>query len=268
MNIIVPVKVGRFQAKLQTDDDVNVAGCLTAAENIGYGPQPVTDIQYSASKQGPWKYLGQLPLDGSPRAPYCRGREDSYFNGAIRAKLDNAWYRVAFPATPSLATYSFATATSTAIHTYMYPTRIVSFSVSPTTISIGQKAKMKARLEIRGSNGKWSPWAGQPVVFRYHLKHEDTTEWETDGPPVTTNSQGWANVYQRGGAGNFVIVMYAFYLGNAKHLDLASQSNGIVITNQANSDASLVAAAPDSNNLVLLPEVYPVPLSLTPMLAN
>jgi hypothetical protein len=230
-----------------------------------YGPQPVTDIEYSASKHGPWKYLGQLPLDGSPRAAYCRSREDSYFNGAIRAKLDNAWYRVDFPNTPSLATYSFGQAFSSVIHTWMYPTRVAAFSVTPRTVKNHQVAKMKCRLEVLVGK-HWKPWAGQSVTFRYDYP-QDKTDWVTVSTPKT-NSSGYATAEVHGIPGNFVVTMYASYLGNAKRLDLASQSNGIDITNHNNSDASLVAAAPDSNNMVLLPEVYPVPLSLTPLLAS
>ena len=271
LSVAVPVTVKSFSASLERNDQVSVHGCIEADEPIGYGPQPLIDIEYRASTHGPWSRLGpSLLLDGSPSRG-CSGTEESSFSGSIPAKLDNAYYRAYFPANSSRAGFGFESAASKNVHAWMYPTKIISFSIKPTTVSRTRVATMKCRLEQRGSNGKWSPWAGQNVVFMYHLK-QDPTEWETDGGPVRTNSSGWAIATQQGGSGNYVFVMVAFYLGDKQHL--ASHSKGITLTNRNSKSSAILTPAdsglgqlrPSDDGYILLPELFPEKLSLTPLL--
>ena len=90
-------------ASLGTDDKVSAAGCVEVTSPAGVAPQTSVNIQYSARQHGPWKWLGTLPLHSkSRRFRSCPGTDESYFSGALKAKLPNAYYRSVFA-----ATYSF-----------------------------------------------------------------------------------------------------------------------------------------------------------------
>ena len=271
LDVAVGVKLTKFAAKLAVDNKVSTSGCAVASDPIGSGPQPSIDIEYSATAHGPWKLLGSEQLvDTGRRVKSCRSAVDSYFTGAIQAKSDNAYYRAYYPATSGLSTsglagYSFNAATSDVIHSAMDPTRIVSCSLSPSTVANKQEFKFRCRLEVRISN-RWKPWSGQKVVFKYDYQ-QDPTVWEYL-ETARTNSSGWVAGDGAGGTGDFVFFVYGFYLGNSDHL--ASQSKGMRVTNRNGKSALSLTASTQSQlpESAVLPELYPQQLSLTPLLAG
>jgi hypothetical protein len=236
MKISVPVTITSFAASLQVNGKVSVSGCIQASDPIGYGPQPLIDIQYRASTHGGWKQLTSLQVPAEGRAPgSCRSAQDSYFSGLPKARLDDAYYRASFPVTPNLGIYSFGSAVSKAVHTSKFATKIVNFSVSRTSVKTGQDFSVSGELEAHVKN--WKPWAGQKVSF-----------WATDkGTAYTyrlgtahTNSKGVATITVAGGDRKFVAVIFAVYAGNSTHL--ACQSRSIDVSNNGGSSTSATSA--------------------------
>lgn len=269
MTVYVPVTVKSFSAKLGTNDKVSVKGCITTSAPIGQGPQPFTNIEYSAAKGGPWHlFRTELVLDQTPRPASCRTAEDSYFSGSIQAKLANAWYRVDYPAAKSLGMYSFDAATGPAVHAWKYPTRLTHFSMSPTHVKSGKDTNLKAELE-QFTKGAWRPWAGQKVVLEVSYPQDPGVYYRPQNGTRRTNSKGWVTVPVAATGNNYVIIMYLFYLGNGQHL--ASHTSGAKLTvGHPKSQATaatiwLLGPSPGDGNVVL-PELYPRQLSLTPLL--
>ena len=235
LSIALPLKVKSFSAGLGVNDRVSLSGCLQVTAPVGYGPRTSVAIQYRAGKKGAWKSLGRLTLhNGARQYRTCPSADESYFSGSLPARLANAYYRAHFAATDS-----FQSTTSRDIHAWKDPTRIVSFSVSPRSLSQNGYVTMKARLEIHHS--KWQPWAGQQVSFIYN--YQGTSFWNSFDS-VRTNSGGYATLRVRGSPGSYVVVVYAVYGGNRTHL--ASHSHGIdVSVNNGASSQARPAALPD-----------------------
>ena len=250
LRFAVPMKVRAFSAKLGVSGKVNLAGCLQVTAPVGYGPQTTVRIQYAARRGGRWSTLGTIALHnhaGTDRS--CLSSDESYFRGSLRAALDNAYYRANF-----VATSSFQGATSNLVHAWKYPTRIVSFSVSPQSLAAGQLVTIKARLQIKTS-AHWRAWAGQPVSVIYNDK--GTTYWYSFHSH-TTNAAGWVTFVQEGGGSNFVAVTYADYTGDRTHL--ASRSRGVAVTNHgpATSAGVVPAGASVSNSALAVAAAPPV----------
>lgn len=236
MTITVPVTIPSFAASLQVNGKVSVTGCVQASDPIGYGPQPLIEIEYRASTHGGWKKLTSLEMPAQGRAPsYCRSPEDSYFSGSVKARLDDAYYQASFPPTPSVAIYSFGSAVSKAVHTSKFATKITNFSVSRTSVKTGQQFSVTGELETHTKS--WKPWAGQKLTF-----------WATDkGTSYTyrlasarTNSKGVAKITVAGTTGKFVAVVFAVYAGNSTHL--ACQTRGIDVSNNGGNSTSATSA--------------------------
>jgi hypothetical protein len=247
--IAVPLTVGSFTAGLGVNDKVSASGCLQVTAPVGYGPETSVDIQYSAGSRGPWRYLGSIELHNvAGKYSSCPTAEDSYFSGAIRAKLANAYYRADFP-----ATNSFQGAVSRAIHSWKYQTRIVSFNATPRKVGYDGVVTITGRLELRGKS--WQGWGGQRVHIIYNDK--GTSYWNTLGS-TKTNSGGYFTFRVDGGAGNFVAIAYGAYAGNKTHL--ACQSVGIAITNDG--------GPPKAKATRLTPvQMAPLPIPMDPGLA-
>lgn len=270
LTVTVPVEAKSFTAKLGTDDKVSVDGCLATTANVGTGPGPLTNIQYSASKHGPWRsFAKQLPLDRS--GPNCRSPEDSYFSAQIKAKLANAWYRVDFPATTNKGSYSFLRVLGPAVNAWKYPTRLSHFSMSPTQINPGQHTHLKAELEYF-EKGSWHPWAHQKVVIEYAWPQDPGALMKLPGGTLHTNSKGWVD----GPLGakppsNYVVLVYLFYLGDSQHLATHTKSAKLTVGHPKSQVTPatiwILGPSPGAGNVVL-PELYPRPLSLTPLLAG
>jgi hypothetical protein len=274
MNVSVPAVVKWFKAGLSVHGKVSVQGCLESGDPIGYGPQPLINIQYRAGTSGPWSAFGpQLLLLNQGSLPTsCRGTEDSYFSGVIPAKLDNAYYRASFPATPSREGYGFRAAASSVVHAWKYLTRLASFTVTPRTVRNRQAAHLKVQLQKRVGK-RWEPWAGQKVMFKYDYPR-DKTAWVVIPGTKKTNKSGYATNSIAGIPGNFVVTMYAFYQGGPTYL--ASETRGINVTNSNPRSHGLPIPEPGSLGFVqlrpdayiVLPELYPDQLSLTALLES
>lgn len=244
LTFAVPMKVKSFTASLGVNDKVNVTGCLQVTAPVGYGPQTKVEIQYRAGTKGAWKYFSRLPLHNQAGAyKTCPSADESYFSGAVQAKLANAYYRANFAATDS-----FQGTVSSAVHAWKYQTRIVGFSVSPHAVATGQIVTIKARLEILGKS--WKPWAHQKVTIIYNDK--GTTFWGSLGS-ARTSAGGYVTIKAEGGKGSFVAVTYAAYAGNSTHL--ASRSSGVDVSDNHGTSS----ARPAPVNLAQLP-VLQVPM--------
>jgi hypothetical protein len=246
--IAVPLRVKSFSADLGVNDKVSASGCLQVTVPVGYGPRTSVEIQYAAGSRGPWRTLGRIQLHNLPgKNKHCPTAEDSYFSGAIRARLANAYYRADFPATAR-----FQGAVSHAVHSWKYRTRIVSFNVTPLTVGDGGVLTISGRLELHGKS--WQGWGGQQVAVTYN--DEGTSYWASLGS-AQTNSRGYFTIKAKGGPGNFVAVIYGAYAGNKTHL--ACKSAGVAITDdggepKATAQTSrLTPARPPALQIPMLP---------------
>jgi hypothetical protein len=259
LSIALPLKMKSFSATLATDDKVTATGCVEVTAPTGPAPQTSVTIQYSARQRGPWKWLGALPLHSQTRGfRSCPGADESYFTGALKAKLANAYYRADFT-----ATYSFQAIVSKVVHAWKYQTRIVSFSISPRRESYSSAVTIKGRLQILGKS--WRAFPGQRVYVVYNQK--GTSYWTTLTSRKTT-SKGTFEFRVAGAPDAYVAITYAVYRGDAKHL--ACSSPGIAVDQTGKSAAR--ALAPPTTALappLNLPEVanltdgpaLPVPLA-------
>ncbi|HUC23904.1 MAG TPA: hypothetical protein VMA73_14440 [Streptosporangiaceae bacterium] len=257
LSIALPLAMKSFSASLATDDKVSATGCVEVKAPTGPAPQTSMEIQYSAREHGPWKRLGTLPLHSQSRKfRSCPGTDESYFTGALKAKLANAYYRAVFP-----ATYSFQATASKVVHAWKYQTRIISYSISPRRESYSTTVTIKGRLQVLGKS--WRAFSGQRVYIVYNQK--GTSYWTTL-TSKKTNSKGSFEFKIAGAPDAYVAITYAVYRGNAKHL--ACSSAGIAVQQTGKSaagDNSSPAALPPLNlpelaNLTDAPGL-PVPLA-------
>jgi len=234
LSIALPLTVKSFSASLGTNDKISVKGCVEVTAPTGPAPQTTINIQYSAGAHGRWKWLATLPLNSHPKSfRSCPGADESYFSGAPKAKLANAYYRAIFA-----ATYSFQAAHSNVVHAWKYQTRIVSFSISPRRESYSTKVTIKGRLEVLVGKS-WKAFPRQTVYIVYNDK--GTSYWGTLPHPPHTNSKGFFEVQALGAPTKFVAVTYAVYQGDAKHL--ACSSPGIDV-DQAGKSAARALGPP------------------------
>lgn len=224
LTIDVPMKVGWFTASLGANNEVNVKGCLLVTVPVGYGPRTTVNIQYGSSPRGKWASLGKVQLYNVAHTyKSCGAVEDSYFTGAIHAKVANAYYRADFAANAS-----FEGAASKVIHAWRTPTRIISFNVSTHSLVVGRVAVISGRLQVLSKS--WKGFGHQLITITYNYK--GTNSWETlqTNVPVKTNASGyfsvWTSVHKK--TAQFVIVLYANYRADKTHL--TTQSGGIDIT--------------------------------------
>ncbi|HEY2079521.1 MAG TPA: hypothetical protein VGH53_24590, partial [Streptosporangiaceae bacterium] len=92
LSIALPLTVKSFSARLGTDDKVSATGCVEVTSPAGHAPQTSVTVQYSARGHGQWKRLGALPLHSESRKfRSCPGADESYFGGALKAQLANAY---------------------------------------------------------------------------------------------------------------------------------------------------------------------------------
>ena len=247
LTFAVPMKVRSFTASLGVDEKVAVAGCLQVTAPVGYGPQTSVLVQYATSKRGAWKSFATLTLhNDAAQNKSCPGADESYFSGAVKAKLPNAYYRANFAATAS-----FQGVVSPVVHAWKTQTRVVSFSVTPRSMNATSLVTIKARLEFYA--GGWKPWGGQSVTVIYNYKGTSTWEKLDSG---RTGPTGWVTIRAKGANGSFVAVTYIAYPGNKTHL--ASRSSGIDVSNNGGT-SSRKAVGPNLADLSALPQL-PVPM--------
>jgi len=222
LTISVPLRVKSFGASLAVTGRVNLTGCLQVTVPVNYGPITPVTVQYSSNGKNHWKTLGKLALDNSDKAQKsCPSATESYFSGSIASKLANAYYRADFP-----ANNSFQGAVSGVIHAWRYQTKITGYAISPRTVTKGQDFSITGRLWWDGRKG-WVPYAHETVYFVYNQK--GTSFWGKLGS-TKTNAKGYFHQEGQGYPANFVVIMYAEYLGNK--LNLATRSPGITVTNK------------------------------------
>jgi hypothetical protein len=240
--IAMPLKVGTFSAGLWTDGAVHTTGCLVVTAPVRVGPMSSVQLQYATSTRGPWHLLGKLPLHNfDKKAKGCASPNESYFNGAIRAANDNAYYRVVFPATSS-----FQTAVSKVIHSSRYPTRITGYTVSPHTLKKGQQVTMTGRL-WRKTGSTWKPYGGRTIQIIYNEK--GTSFWSPLGSPKT-DSNGDFKLIAYGGPGNFIAIVYAEYSGSST--DLAVRSTGVPVTIKQTGNAGIATTSGRARQLSVM----------------
>jgi hypothetical protein len=231
LSIALPLTMKSFSARLGTDDKVSATGCVQVTAPTGPAPQTLVTIQYSARGHGSWKRLGTLPLDSHSRKfRPCPGTDESYFTGALKAKLANAWYRAVFA-----PTYSFQATVSKVVHAWKYQTRIVKFRISPHRVSSTGLVTIKGQLQVLGKS--WQPF---PREWVYIIYNDKGTSYWAPLKRKQTNSKGDFELTAQGAAQSFVAITYAVYHGDAKHLACASP--GIPVDNTGRSAA--IALAP------------------------
>ncbi len=245
LSIALPLAVRSFDASLGTDDKVSAAGCVEVTAPTGPAPQTSVNIQYSAREHGPWKWLGTLPLHSeSRRFRSCPGADESYFNGALQAKLANAYYRAVF-----VATYSFRGTVSNPVHAWKYQTRIVSFRISPHRASYSTVVTIKGRLQVLGKS--WRAFPGQKVYIVYNQK--GTSYWQTLGQHAHERERQLRTSGGVGAPDKYVAITYAVYHGDAKHL--ACSSVGITVDQTGKSSVGSDLAGAELAPPLSLPEL-------------
>jgi hypothetical protein len=252
LSIALPLTVKSFSASLGTDDKVSAAGCVEVTAPTGPAPQTSINIQYSANGHSKWKWLGTLPLDSRPRKfRSCPGADESYFSGALQAKLANAYYRAAFT-----ATYSFQPTTSKGVHAWKYQTRIISFSIKPHRVSYNSEVTIKGRLQVLGKS--WQAFPRQRVYFVYN--YQGTSEWGSLPVYARTNSKGSFEIKAAGSEGSYVAITYAVYHGDATHL--ACSSVGIAVDNNNGNSSAAPVRPPNLPELLKLSDAPELPVPL------
>ncbi len=258
LSIALPLKVKSFSARLGVNDKITATGCLQVNAPVrDAGPGTFVDVQYSGTARGPWRTLGALPLHNSVgRARTCRSDDQSSFSGKLPTGHANGYYRADF-----VATDSFQSVVSKAIHAWKYPTRIVSFTANKHKVSNNGLVRFTGRLEVKVKS--WRGWGRQPVTILENVK--GTSFWSTL-TTSKTNSGGHFTVWIAGIKGNFVAILYAMYAGNGTHL--ACLSRGIAVQND--NDSQDVPAAPAGSGSESVPpslaQLARLPVPAAPML--
>jgi hypothetical protein len=178
----VPVHFKYFSASLNPFAQLTVHACATVTAPGFSSPQGHMVVQYAAHPSGPWLNLGRVPfiLGGTPTSS-CGFENTSYFAGTLNARLPNAYYRGYFPATPN-----YQAAASRALHEWKTLTRIVSVSVSPSSVGRGGNITVSGRLQQLTSG--WHNLARQQVLIV--VRPAGSSTWFLF-KRVTTNSSGF-----------------------------------------------------------------------------
>jgi hypothetical protein len=235
LTIAVPMRIRSFGASLAASGDVLAGGCLQVTVPYTRGPDTNIELQYSSKASGrPWRDLGSLELqNGSDAAANCRDTSESSFSGSIRAKSDNAYYRVYYA-----ASYSFDSVVSSAVRSARNQTKISSYQIAPRSITSAKElVKITGRLLLKGKS--WRAYAGRDIKIYYHDKG-------TIGAPVAlpvvlkTSPGGYFSLELGARAGKYVAVIFAQYAGGRSDLD--ARSPNIDVTVRYSSKGSTVPA--------------------------
>jgi hypothetical protein len=252
LTIAVPMRVRSFGASLAASGEVVASGCLQVTVPYTRGPRSDIELQYSSKASGrPWRNLGSLELqNGSRAAANCRDTSESSFTGSIRAKSDNAYYRVYFA-----ASNSFDSVVSSAVHSARNQTKITSYQIAPRSITSAKGlVKITGQLWLKGKS--WRPYAGRDIKIYYHDKG-------TTGGPVAlpvvlkTNSGGDFSLELGARAGKYVAVIFAQYAGGRD--DLNARSASIDVTVHYSSKGSAVPAGRSGASAGQHPELLSPP---------
>jgi hypothetical protein len=254
LTIALPLKFVSFSARLGVNKKLTASGCLEViTPEHDQPPGTFVDIQYSSRSRGPWRSLGTLALENdSDRVRTCRSHDQSYFSGAIPAKLVNAYYRAYFAATDS-----FQSQHSSPVHAWKYPTRIVSFTASKHTITSNGTVRFKGRLEAKGKS--WRGYGRQPIEILQGTQYLTT---------VTSNSRGYFTALIGGPKKpeSFTVTTYAMYPGNATHLECLSKGIAVKVTAHGSDVVAAPAGSTGSSAPPSLAQLERLPAPAVPML--
>lgn len=240
-----------FTAKIQGDGSVSSRICLlTSPPNFQSFTPSTVQLQYAPRRSGPWKRLGALPLaQFAQGVASCQINGWSYYSDAakpIPGRLINAYYRAVVGGNATIESF-----TSPVVHSSINRSRIVSFNVSPRSVSNGHKLTVSGRLERHGKS--WSSYAHQRVLLLARVKGQK--EWTLVAYARTSSSGHFAHSFTAGN-GHARLIFAALFAGNSKYLwSLSSQ------VTVAFNGGSTPAAAPGANwTRAFVPGLTPLPI--------
>lgn len=240
-----------FTAKIQGDGSVSSRICLlTSPPNFQSFTPSTVQLQYAPRRSGPWKRLGALPLaQFAQGVASCQINGWSYYSDAakpIPGRLINAYYRAVVGGNATIESF-----TSPVVHSSINRSRIVSFNVSPRSVSNGHKLTVSGRLERHGKS--WSSYAHQRVLLLARVKGQK--EWTLVAYARTSSSGHFAHSFTAGND-HARLIFAALFAGNSKYLwSLSSQ------VTVAFNGGSTPAAAPGANwTRAFVPGLTPLPI--------
>lgn len=181
IHVAVPISV-TFGAALSTLGVISASGCVRVT--VPYFSPPgrgtAIEVQYAPGKSGPWKSLGILPI-GTATSKSCRGLNETYFKGALTARLASAYYRADYP-----GDINFQHAVSGTVRAWKYATQVASVRVSPEVVKHGGKITVSGRL--RQFVRSWTNYRRQQVLIILKPKGSKYWYWIYK---VITSSAGW-----------------------------------------------------------------------------
>jgi hypothetical protein len=251
LTIQVALRVKSFAAKLNVDGAVGTNGCLQVTDPYSRGPQSKIYIDYATSARGPWKVLGTLPLHNGARNPsYCRAVSEAYFDGNIKFRAPNAYYRADFA-----TNYGFDGAVSQAVHSARTLTKITDYTVKPREVNTGGVVTISGRLWRLGKT--WQPYGHRTIIVVYEVEQGNKAPYWGQLPATwTTSKNGYFTAQAKNTGGHFVAVMFGEYPGSKT--DLEARSNGIAVSlNHARPDPPDGASSAVSSAPALLRPVMP-----------
>jgi len=203
-----------FTGTLSADRVLQFSACGGIPEPLADGGLlgPL-DYQYSTSRHGPWKTLG----NGTPEinGPCFIDTYGGTYPATLTAPRASGFYRAYAPAVPGQMS-----AVSNVIHLQRYPTKITGFAISPHRVRPDGKVTVSGRLQQLTS--KWLADKGATVTIEYRYKNKTYTLKHR----LTTNSAGRFR-------GVFAVprsaAWLAVYSGNHDHFATASTSIRITV---------------------------------------
>ena len=208
-----------FSAKIEGDGFVSSRICLlTSPPNFQSFTPNTVQLQYAPRRSGPWKRLGALQLaQFTAGVASCQVNGWSYYSDAakpISGRLTNAYYRAVVGGNSTIESF-----TGPVVHSSINRSRIVSFNVSPRSVSNGHKLTVSGRLERHGKS--WSSYAHQQVLLLARVKGQK--EWTLVASARTNGSGHFAHSFTAGN-GHAKLIFAALFAGNSKYLwTLSSQ---------------------------------------------
>jgi hypothetical protein len=212
-----------FTAKLTGLDDVVSAICLrTNPPNFtAYDPSSV-ELQYAASRGGPWRKLGMLPGLGNDNS-HCDGVGGwNYYSDQevpLPGKLLSAYYRVVVPGNGTIEPF-----TGPVVHSSLNRSRITGFNVSPRSVSSGDRVTVSGLLQKQGKS--WSGYAHRKIYIvvwpRRHKKEAGLLF------TIKTNGSGRFSRSFTAGTARGKFDFEAEFLGSSKYL--WSQSRAVTVS--------------------------------------
>lgn len=171
LDVVVPVLLTNFVAKLSPFGIISASVREQDLSSAYAGP---VYLEYSATSTGPWKRL----------ATFSELSNGAVFDeNKVAAPLPSAYYRARFVGAKDLDP-----AVSKVVKLWKYPTKITSFSVSPSTVAKGGHVTVKGRLWRHV--GTWKPFGGSKILILF-IYRKKVYAYRAE---PTTSSAGWFTV--------------------------------------------------------------------------